>query len=135
MQKRIEISHFNYSNNKLELKAEQTEFDTTGLSASGQMLVDSDSLAFIYKLENEQEFIYVSLNSDLWPSLKNIIAEKQQVFLHLDDNHEIELIDIIPELEYLLQNIEGNANYGEEMVELVEKTFLSHSVEDEKITD
>src|SRR5690606_36504126 len=124
MQKRIEIRHFNYSNNKLELKAEQTEFDTTGLSASGQMLVDSDSLAFIYKLENEQEFIYVSLNSDLWPSLKNIIAEKQQVFLHLDDNHEIELIDIIPELEYLLQNIQGNANYGEEMVELVEKTFL-----------
>lgn len=124
MQKRIEISHFNYSNDRLELKADQTDFDKDGLRASGQMLVDSDSLAFIYKLENEQEFIYVSLPSTVWPSLKNVISEKQQVFLHLVDN-ELELIDIIPELEYLLQNIEGNANYGDEMVELVEKTFLS----------
>ncbi|MEH7223945.1 hypothetical protein V7112_09000 [Bacillus sp. JJ1566] len=122
MQKRIEISHFNYSNNGLELKAQQTDFDTAGLRASGQMLVDSDSLAFIYKLENEQEFIYVSLPSAVWPSLKNVISEKQQVILHLEDN-ELELIYIIPELEYLLQNIEGNANYGDEMVELVENTF------------
>ncbi len=124
MQKRIEISHFNYSNTRLELKADHTDFDKDGLRASGQMLVDSDSLAFIYKLENEQEFIYVSLPSAVWPALKNVISEKQQVILHLEDN-ELELIDIISELEYLLQNIEGNANYGDEMVELVEKTFLS----------
>ncbi|WP_077617322.1 hypothetical protein [Bacillus sinesaloumensis] len=124
MQKRIEISHINDSNNKLELMADNTEFETAGLRASGQMLVDSDSLAFIYKLENDQEFIYVSLPSAVWPSLKNVISEKQQVILHLKDI-EIELIDIIPELEYLLQNIEGNSNYGDEMVGLVEKTFLS----------
>ncbi|MEH7385040.1 hypothetical protein V7147_06450 [Bacillus sp. JJ1521] len=124
MQKRIEISHFNYSKNRLELRADHTDFDKDGLRASGQMLVDSDSLAFIYKLENEQEFIYVSLPSAVWPSLKNVISEKQQVILHLEDN-ELELVDIIPELEYLLQNIEGNANYGDGMVELVEKTFLS----------
>ncbi|MEH7381682.1 hypothetical protein V7138_14565 [Bacillus sp. JJ1533] len=124
MQKRIEISHINDSNNRLVLKADQTDFDTTGLRASGQMLVDSDSLAFIYKLENEQEFIYVSLPSEVWPSLKKIISEKQQVILQLEDN-ELELIDIIPELEYLLDNIKGNANYGDVMVELVEKTFLS----------
>ncbi|MEH7239253.1 hypothetical protein [Bacillus sp. JJ1562] len=124
MQKRIEISHLNYSNNGLELKADQTDFGTAGLRASGQMLVDSDSLAFIYKLENEQEFIYVSLPSAVWPSLKKVISEKQQVILHLEEN-EIELADIIPELEYLLENIEGNANYGNEMVELVESTFLS----------
>ncbi|MFS0824141.1 hypothetical protein [Bacillus sp. 1P02SD] len=124
MQKHIEISQFNYSNGRLVLKAEHTDFDTAGLSATGQMLVDSDSLAFIYKLENEQEFIYVSLPSAIWPSLKNVISENQKVILHLEDD-ELELIDIIPELEYLLQNIEGNANYGDEMVELVEKTFLS----------
>ncbi|MCC3355630.1 hypothetical protein [Bacillus sp. REN16] len=124
MQKRIEISHINNSNNRLELKADHTDFDTAGLQASGQMLVDSDSLAFIYKLENDQEFIYVSLTSDIWPSLKNVISEKQQVILLLKDN-ELELTDIIPELEYLLQNIEGNTNYGDEMVALVENTFLS----------
>lgn len=124
MQKRIEISHFNYSNNKLGLMADETDFETAGLQASGQMLVDSDSLAFIYKLENEKEFIYVSLPSAVWPSLKNVISEKQQVILHLEDN-ELELTDIIPELEYLLQNIEGNSNYGDEMVGLVENTFLS----------
>ncbi|WP_010283332.1 UPF0738 family protein [Bacillus timonensis] len=124
MQKRIEISHFNYSNNRLELMADNIAFDTAGLQASGQMLVDSDSLAFIYKLENEHEFIYVSLPSDIWPSLKNVIYEKQQVILRLEHN-ELELTDIIPELEYLLQNIEGNSNYGSEMVDLVEKTFLS----------
>ena len=122
MQKRIEISEMNTSNNQLELIAEKPNFDTTGLQSSGQMLVDSDSLAFIYKLENEKEFIYVSLPSSIWPSLKNVISEKQKVILHLEEN-ELELIDIIPELEYLLQNIEGNTNYGNEMVELVEKTF------------
>ncbi|WP_099354190.1 UPF0738 family protein [Fredinandcohnia onubensis] len=122
MQKRIEISEMNTSNNQLELIAERPNFDTAGLQASGQMLVDSDSLAFIYKLENEKEFIYVSLPSSIWPSLKNVISENQKVILHLEEN-EIELIDIIPELEYLLQNIEGNTNYGNEMVELVEKTF------------
>jgi Family of unknown function (UPF0738) len=122
MQKRIEISEMNTSNNQLELIAEKPNFDTAGLQASGQMLVDSDSLAFIYKLENEKEFIYVSLPSSIWPSLKNVISEKQKVILHLEEN-ELELIDIIPELEYLLQNIEGNTNYGNEMVELVEKTF------------
>ncbi|MEK5443708.1 UPF0738 family protein [Fredinandcohnia sp. FSL W7-1320] len=122
MQKRIEISEMKTSNNQLELIAEKPNFDTTGLQSSGQMLVDSDSLAFIYKLENEKEFIYVSLPSSIWPSLKNVISEKQKVILHLEEN-ELELIDIIPELEYLLQNIEGNTNYGNEMVELVEKTF------------
>lgn len=122
MQKRIEISEMNISNNQLELIAEKPNFDTASLQASGQMLVDSDSLAFIYKLENEKEFIYVSLPSSIWPSLKNVISEKQKVILHLEEN-ELELIDIIPELEYLLQNIEGNTNYGNEMVELVEKTF------------
>ncbi|WP_099364327.1 hypothetical protein [Fredinandcohnia onubensis] len=122
MQKRIEISEMNTSNHQLELIAVKPNFDTAGLQASGQMLVDSDSLAFIYKLENEKEFIYVSLPSSLWPSLKNVISEKQKVILHLEEN-ELELIDIIPELEYLLQNIEGNTNYGNEMVELVEKTF------------
>jgi hypothetical protein len=122
MQKRIEISEMNTSNNQLELITEKPNFDTAGLQASGQMLVDSDSLAFIYKLENEKEFIYVSLPSSIWPSLKNVISEKQKVILHLEEN-ELELIDIIPELEYLLQNIEGNTNYGNEMVELVEKTF------------
>nr|WP_309101298.1 hypothetical protein [Fredinandcohnia onubensis] len=122
MQKRIEISEMNTSNNQLELIAEKPNFDPAGLQASGQMLVDSDSLAFIYKLENEKEFIYVSLPSSIWPTLKNVISEKQKVILHLEEN-EIELIDIIPELEYLLQNIEGNTNYGNEMVELVEKTF------------
>ncbi|WP_449539493.1 UPF0738 family protein [Ferdinandcohnia sp. Marseille-Q9671] len=124
MQKRIEISHYKQSTDKLELVAETTNFETGTLRASGEMLVDSDSLAFIYKLENDQEFIYVSLSSALWPSLKDVISQKLTVILHLE-NEELELTNIIPELEYLLHNIEGNANYGEEMVELVEKTFLT----------
>lgn len=123
MQKRIEISKFRELDNRLELEGVNPDLDTRTLRATGEMLVDSDSLAFIYKLENDQEFIYVSLPFELWPSLKKVIETEQQVNLILEDN-KIELTNIIPELKYLLHNIEGNANYGDAMVHKVEEIFL-----------
>ncbi|MFT4412482.1 hypothetical protein ACLM5H_01355 [Fredinandcohnia humi] len=123
MQKRIEVTNFQQLEKTLVIEGADINIDTSTLRASGEMLVDSDSLAFIYKLENEQEYIYVSLPISVWPSLKTVLEEEQAVILHLPTK-EIELTNIIPELRYLLHNIEGNANYGEEMVELVENTFL-----------
>ncbi|MFS0865201.1 hypothetical protein [Fredinandcohnia sp. 179-A 10B2 NHS] len=123
MQKRIEINKFRKLDNRLELEGINPALDTGTLRATGEMLVDSDSLAFIYKLENEQEFIYVSLPSEIWPFLKEVIETEQQVNLILDDTN-IELTNIIPEIKYLLHNIEGNANYGDDMVHKVEEIFL-----------
>lgn len=108
---------------KLVLEAEKSSYDATSLVPTGQMLVDSDSVAFIYKLENETEFIYVSLPYSTWPGLKETMEKERTVFVKVNDT-EIRLEGIIGELEYLVSNIEGNANYGEEMVSKVEEVFL-----------
>ncbi|MCH1626235.1 hypothetical protein [Fredinandcohnia quinoae] len=123
MQKHIEINNFQLLNDKLMLEGNCSNISTDSLKASGQMLVDSDSYAFIYKLENEQEYIYVRLTIELWTALKNVINNRLPVVLQLN-GLKIELENIIEELTYLISNIEGNANYGEEMVAKVEEAFL-----------
>ena len=45
------------------------------------------------------------------------------MFIRVNDV-EIELEGLKEEVEYLVENIEGNANYGEELVTAVEKVFL-----------
>lgn len=123
MQKQIEIKNFQLLNDKLILEGNGSSIQAESLRASGQMLVDSDSYAFIYKLENEQEFVYVRLTTEIWSALKNVITNELPVVLHVQDL-EIYLENIIEELTYLISNIEGNANYGDEMVAKVEEAFL-----------
>lgn len=45
------------------------------------------------------------------------------MFVRVNDI-EMELEGLKEEVEYLVENIEGNVNYGEELVTAVEKVFL-----------
>jgi len=119
---KIEVTHVSKQDNTLRLHTNEST-DVLDVRASGRMLVDSDSLAFIYILENDNEFTYVSLPTSIWHDLNKVIKEGLHTILLLGNN-ELVLEGIIEELEYLISNIEGNSNYGEEMVEKVEDIFL-----------
>ncbi|KGN04419.1 hypothetical protein Z961_03085, partial [Clostridium haemolyticum NCTC 8350] len=105
--------------NALIFYAENSEIEVKGLSARNHVLVDSDNLSFLYILENESSFIYVSIPHTCWEAMNNDVV----MFVRVNDI-EMELEGLKEEVEYLVENIEGNANYGEELVTAVEKVFL-----------
>lgn len=124
MQKRISIEKAEWKDEELKLFPHSIDFEIDNLEATEQVLVDSDQLAFIYILEQENEYVYLSLSSPIWPELKKVLTDGTPVALVLNDV-EIELKGIKDELEYLVQNIEGNANYGNDMVKEVEEIFIN----------
>lgn len=123
MKKRIEVTKATVENETLHLFTDDTELDVKELSPKKQMLVDSARLAFIYILENDSDFIYVSVTHPFWRELNELLTRPVPVVLHVNES-TIELDGIVEELNYLVDNIEGNANYGDEMVSKVEELFL-----------
>ncbi|WP_246938587.1 hypothetical protein [Bacillus pinisoli] len=124
MQKRISIERAEWNDGQLKLIAHPTNFEKGTLSAAERVLVDSDQLAFIYILENNEEYVYLALSSPFWPELKKALADDASVQLVMNEL-ELELIGLKDELEYLIQNIQGNANYGSDMEKEVEKVFFT----------
>jgi hypothetical protein len=123
MKRRIEVKEAVLDQERMILKAMPfEEDDLNGLTAKGQMLVDSDQLAFIYIMDNNEDFIYTNLPAEVWPQLKTALDSGIPVDLNVN-GLTIELTDIHDELSYLLENIKGNANYGEEMEKKVVETF------------
>lgn len=123
MKRRIEVNEAVLDQERMILKAMPfEEDDLNGLTAKGQMLVDSDQLAFIYIMDNNEDFIYTNLPAEVWPQLKTALDSGIPVDLNVN-GLTIELTDILDELSYLLENIKGNANYGEEMEKKVVETF------------
>ncbi|MDQ0861191.1 hypothetical protein [Bacillus sp. V2I10] len=123
MKRRIEVNEAVLDQGRMILKAMPfEEDDLNGLTAKGQMLVDSDQLAFIYIMDNNEDFIYTNLPAAVWPQLKTALDSGIPVDLNVN-GLTIELTDIHDEFSYLLENIKGNANYGEEMEKKVVETF------------
>ncbi|WP_078381407.1 UPF0738 family protein [Sutcliffiella halmapala] len=122
MQKRIEIISTSWNEHQLLLQADPVSYSLDQVSASNQMLVDSDNLSFIYKLETPSEFIYVSIRDTYWEALKKAQIEKKAVVLKIQ-NIALLLTNIEEELGYLIENIRDNANYGEEMEKRVNEIF------------
>jgi hypothetical protein len=123
MNTRIELTEATIENNRLILQSASLSIEAEQLKAKGQMLADSDQLAFIYILESPDEFVYAGLPHTIWTKLKEAKEKDLPVILQINEN-EIELTDIVPELNYLLENIKGNANYGEEMENKVVELFF-----------
>ncbi|CAG9622831.1 UPF0738 family protein [Sutcliffiella rhizosphaerae] len=122
MQKRIEIKQSSWNEQQLLLEASPVSFPLDGVIASNQMLVDSDNLAFIYKLETASEFLYVSIKDDYWADINQAIQEKKAVVLVTKDVALL-LTNMEEEIDYLIENIRDNANYGEEMEKRVNEIF------------
>lgn len=93
------------------------------LQAGERMLVDSEGLAFIYILEDDAEFYYVSLPQHTWSKLHELYSQGSKLELILHPEVTLELPSVCEELSFLTENIEGNSNYGEEMEKAVQEAF------------
>lgn len=122
MREKITIQEADIINQELILKSESA-VHLDELIPKEQMLVDSDGAAFIYIAENKDEYTYISLPEAVWENLKTAMADKLPAILAIGDK-KLELAGIYEELAYLVENIQGNSNYGEEFVARVEQVFL-----------
>jgi hypothetical protein len=120
MKKSITILQSKIIENKLLL---ETSEPIIGLVPGEQILVDSDRYAFIYIMEDKDDYTYIVLHEQIWPILKNAQEQKITVWVTCNEQ-QIELINFHDELEYVVTNIKGNSNYGEELVSKVEDIFF-----------
>jgi hypothetical protein len=121
MRKKLQVETIEINKEKLFLHLDQT-YSLEGVTPKEQMLADSDGLAFIYIAEEKDEYIYISIPEKVWPQLKKGLESDYSVFLK-GSEQDLELTGFNEELRYLISNIEGNSNYGEEMVNKVENIF------------
>lgn len=122
MNKRLTIKNVMMKDeDKVRLEIENNH-PLNGCKASGQMLVDSDNLSFIYLLEEDDHYTYIAIPETVWNDLKHVIAHSIPVIL-TNGSDEILLTQFREELIYLIENIKGNSNYGESMVSKVEVVF------------
>lgn len=92
------------------------------IKAGERMITDSDSLSFVYLLEDEEGYHYVKFGQDVWPLLVNTLKAEDEPTLQYG-NIELTLHKFKEELEMLIFNIEGNDNYGVEFSKAVEEAF------------
>jgi hypothetical protein len=124
MQKRVSIEKIEWKEDELLLFPTHLELDGSSLQAAERVLVDSEQLAFIYILELSNEYVYLSISNQFWPELKKVLINHVPVKLVIH-GEELELKGLEAEVDELVQNIEGNTNYGSEMVKQVESIFLN----------
>ncbi|MDM5153845.1 hypothetical protein QUF88_08385 [Bacillus sp. DX1.1] len=123
MQNKIQVKSVEERENALIFCAENTEIRVEELTVRNHVLVDSDHLSFLYILEDESAFIYVSIPHTCWEAMHDAMKNDKKIFVRVN-NIEIELEQLKEEVAYLIGNIEGNANYGEELEAAVKKVFL-----------
>ena len=119
MKKRITILNAIITEEKLLLETNET---INGLVPCEQILVDSDHYSFIYLMEQQEDYTYIVLPEQIWAYLKQALEEKMPAWISTTEQ-QIELINFHDELDYVINNIKGNSNYGSEMVTKVESLF------------
>ncbi len=119
MKQRITITHASITETMLRLEVSES---LTGLKPAGQILVDSDQYSFIYLMEEQEDYTYIVLPEPVWPFVKDAQDRLLPVQL-IGPDQEIELIHFHDELSFIISNIKGNSNYGNEMVAKVEAIF------------
>ncbi|MCH4824825.1 MAG: hypothetical protein N2C11_05360 [Planococcus sp. (in: firmicutes)] len=121
MHKFVAIKKTEITGNEIEFTIEETE-PTEALEASGQMLTDSDNQAFVYLLDTGTDYIYVQFAIHTWPAMTKALEVKNVPLLKWG-KQIMPLSEFHEELLMLVDNIEGNDNYGEEFRTAVEQTF------------
>jgi hypothetical protein len=121
MNKKVLVKEAFIENLNLLLKVDEN-ITLDKCSAKEQMLVDSNEFAFVYILEMDGEYTYLFLPEGIWPILKDALGKSLNPIL-TNGLEKLPLPMFMEELTYVIDNIKGNSNYGEEMVEKVENTF------------
>lgn len=121
MKQKLTIVNAEWIGNELILGIESGT--VSGLTAMQQILADSDNLSFIYIAEKNDDYTYISLPETVWPELKKALDGHMRVHASDINQARLELAGFHEELGDLIENIRGNSNYGNEMVEKVENVF------------
>jgi len=94
-----------------------------------RLLVDSDQKHIIYVMEIADKWEYIRFPENQWPSLDEALVKDQDLMLVISKTESGEVHKSIllknfqKEMKDLVQNMKENANYGEEVEQLVEKYF------------
>lgn len=112
----IYVNEIKFENDELKCYVEEDFSDKTLVSME-QMIVDSDNFTIIYILDDGEEFIRTHFVSETWEMLERYRNSKIVL------NDQVELEDFYTHLEELLENIEGNNNYGKEFEGKIVETF------------
>ena len=125
MSQRILITEAKIENNELFLST-NIENDLGDFAPTGQMLVDSDQLSFVYIVDQEDGYHYITIPEPTWSVIQDGLRAGLETFL-TNKSGKLKLDSFQSEMEYLIENITGNSNYGEEMVAKVEQVFATPS--------
>ncbi|MFF3021170.1 hypothetical protein ACFVRR_00705 [Gottfriedia sp. NPDC057948] len=123
MRKMLEINGININEDSLILLIDDTKMNLEQCHEVGTMIADSDQGSLLYILEENEEFVYVTVPYKHWSDLKKANDQNLNVFLKVAEK-SLSLNNWNEELTYLIQNVEGNFNYGEEFVKQVQIAFL-----------
>ncbi|WP_088012066.1 hypothetical protein [Gottfriedia acidiceleris] len=123
MRKMLEINGININEDGLYLIIDDTKMSLEQCHEVGTMIADSDKSSLLYILEENEEFVYVTVPYEFWSDLKKANDQNLSVFLKVGEK-SLSLNNWNEELTYLIQNVEGNFNYGEEFVKQVQSAFL-----------
>lgn len=106
----IYVTEIKIENDDMKLFTDKT---TEGMTTANRMIVDSDNFSFIYLLDNGEMFTRLHFVEETWSMLEDHKGKRLIV------NDDIELTDFWDEMNDLLENIEGNNNYGQAFEEAV----------------
>ncbi|WP_054710882.1 hypothetical protein [Bacillus sp. JCM 19041] len=93
------------------------------VKAGARILVDSDQFAFVYILEDTEHFYSLRFEQDCWSALSEAHQKETAFFAEISENTRLALVDFNEELAFLLDNIQGNGNYGEAFEQAVGAVF------------
>ncbi|MEH6939019.1 hypothetical protein V7056_14380 [Bacillus sp. JJ664] len=124
MRKMVQIKEITINNeNEMMLIIENDAINLANCHEVGTMIADSEQSSLLYIIEENEEFVYVTIPVEYWPKIKKAFDLKSVVILQADEA-KIPLENWQNELTCLVENVEGNFNYGEEFVKQIQSVFL-----------
>ncbi|GGK12587.1 UPF0738 protein [Caldalkalibacillus thermarum] len=103
--------------------------DTQEIRPVERVLMDSDHKQLIYVIEINGQWQYIRFPLPLWKSIDQVLVGEQDLFLVLSVTEDglpyrsVPLKRFHEECVELIRNMRGNANYGEDVADLVEEHF------------
>jgi hypothetical protein len=98
------------------------EADLPAGTPAQKMITDSEELAFVYLLDNNEGYTYIHFPKDTWPYMAKALETGNDPYLMVNDE-KLQMPGFVEELTMLIYNIEGNDNYGEAFTTAVEQEF------------
>ncbi|HLR10940.1 MAG TPA: hypothetical protein VK120_06115 [Sporosarcina sp.] len=89
-----------------------------------RMITDSTENNFVYLIDGESQFNQLHFAEQTWPLLETVLQTKRDPYVVIGEE-TIQLPNFVEELAMLIENIEGNDNYGAQFVQAVETTFAN----------